>query len=588
MKTQFTKKGFTAALMLASLFAVQQTNAQNILWEEDFGGGIPSGWTNVNVGGTGGTAADLWQWVTTMDAAVNLYGAPDFQAPTMSNGHMLYDSDAIGSLAQNHDGRLTTTAIDFSNDPEVWVTFHSQYREYTDFSEPFVGVSTDNVNFTYFPIYEWILDNTQTDPDYLVEVNISSVAANQSQVYVQFRWVGNYEYHMRIDDIAMTDGIPPHNMSVPVGVISPNAMIPLVQADTLTFGGTVRNVGGATQTNVMLTANVEYAGASVFSEMSSTIGFLDPGMDSTIAFAGMYVPDAVGTYTISYTVSQDSTDSNLDNNTYSYSFDVTPNVFSKEPGSNGVVSPAANDPIWEFGNYYFVKSGASRADSVSFGVASNDPLEGVTVSLWLRQITEDADPNAFTDDDLTIVGFASYTFSATDANFDIITVGLEDFLTGDAGVPLVENAEYIVSVEFPSTDVFCATNNTMDYPGEWVVSVVKADLTWYLGGFSGGQVAQVRILTDNIVGLEDIADSKINPRNVIVYPSVTSDQINYLVDGNEVLQISVFDVNGVLLNESKTSGLKGSVDVSSFASGTYFLSVKTDLGTITKTFFVNR
>ena len=53
------------------------------------------------------------------------------------------------------------------------------------------------------------------NPEY-ISINISNVAAGQSQVYIRFRWVGIWGYSWEIDDISITQ-----TLSNDISVVNP-------------------------------------------------------------------------------------------------------------------------------------------------------------------------------------------------------------------------------------------------------------------------------------------------------------------------------------------------------------------------------
>jgi hypothetical protein len=63
-----------------------------------------------------------------------------------------------------------------------------------------VGVSTDGVNFTYKNLFGGLQANLPYHD--WVDIDLDE-ADGQAQVWLRFRWVGNYEYHWKVDDLQL-------------------------------------------------------------------------------------------------------------------------------------------------------------------------------------------------------------------------------------------------------------------------------------------------------------------------------------------------------------------------------------------------
>lgn len=185
-----TIRGVLAALFLA--FILQPALAQ-VFWTETFSDqtAAEASWTNggVNAG------AEMWQWSD--DPTVATFGTPAFAAPSAADGFFYFNSDANGQA--DHDVTLTGPSIDCSGSSNTRVTMWMQFARYTDLSVTELLVSTDGgatwTTHTLFAGYP--ADNMYND---MVSVDIPE-ANGQSDVTFRFRWVGNYEYSWKVDDI---------------------------------------------------------------------------------------------------------------------------------------------------------------------------------------------------------------------------------------------------------------------------------------------------------------------------------------------------------------------------------------------------
>jgi hypothetical protein len=195
MAKTMTFKSLVAILMLA--LGLQVSVAQTPFWTETFD--APT-WTH---GGTN-PGPEVWTWTTNPSAGFN--GFPAFGAPTGATGYYLFNSDANGAGAA-HDVTLTgpATPIDCSGKTDVHMSFYLQYA-YFDQNDIQVGFSTDGTNFTYFQILQGIPVNAVAEGVLDIDLDL---ADNQPQVWIQFRYVGTFQYHWKVDDIAMYEFVTP-------------------------------------------------------------------------------------------------------------------------------------------------------------------------------------------------------------------------------------------------------------------------------------------------------------------------------------------------------------------------------------------
>jgi len=185
-------------------------------YTETFGTGtrtsLPTGWT-ASAGGHPIHAA-TWHWTNT--AATGLYNIGALNSTTKADGWMIYDSDSIGDLnpsALPLTGSLVSPAINCGSHPSVLVSFEQLFRKYQD--STYLDVSIDGGStYTTFPIpaNNDMLDNTTNAKNpTIVRVNITSVAANQANVKLRFRYVINRNsnvggtFNWLVDDVNVSE-----------------------------------------------------------------------------------------------------------------------------------------------------------------------------------------------------------------------------------------------------------------------------------------------------------------------------------------------------------------------------------------------
>lgn len=600
---------FSAFLLL--FFITCSLQGQTAFWSEDFSdGNIPAGWTNEDVSGNNA----LWTWCgdpatgaadgcpTIWDDATNQQ--VPFRASTSGNGFVTLDSDAIGNVPGGHQSQLTTTAIDCSSRGEVWLNFQAHIGVFTvnASSGAVIRVSTNAADWTTFTVFPGLDINERwsENPENII-IDISEVAANQSTVYIQWEWTGDFEYFWNIDDVQLfdTNPTPANNLSMGFARTAPNFATPAPMVDTIRFGFELNNLGLAPQNNVFATIEVEADNGDNF-ELTEEVGTVEPGTNDTLVFEGSFVPDGTtGVYDMTYTLTQDEEDAFPANNTIQHQFVITEDVFAKDDGVfvNSTRPATFQDNMWQIGNYFYIPKGGYEAHEVTFSIDSDsDPLAYIdlTIDIFLYKIEEDDDTDNFTDDDINLVGFTAYTFT-DEAPFDVLTAEITDFETDEIGVPLEEGGEYLLMLLLPSDDnIFIPYTDNPFYSFEFgdIGTVVK-NSDWFLAGFGPGTTAfiRMRIRESGVVGTDDplLPESQVQ-----IYPNPGNDHINLSFELEKVasnVDIRLVNTMGQLVAQRQFKDAQREqidFDTQHLPAGTYYAHVRTDEGVRTKKFMIQR
>jgi Secretion system C-terminal sorting domain len=209
-----------SGLTVLALVAVSlQVSAQSF-WTENFNNQT-SATTNWLTTGSVNGGLRSWEWTNNPNAGYQdpggAFGA--FLSPTAAGGYFLFNSDS--NLNFRHDVRLTNIAspINCAGKTDVRLKFFAEYAYFTTKDTSFleVGVSTNGTSFTYYPVLANVPRITIAEG--LVEVAVPA-ANNQPQVWIQFRWRGQFEYHLKIDDLELVNVLPPAGCNG-----NPNAII---------------------------------------------------------------------------------------------------------------------------------------------------------------------------------------------------------------------------------------------------------------------------------------------------------------------------------------------------------------------------
>ena len=310
-----------------------------VIWSEDFGGGFPSGWStytaNTGAGNNGATSAGntaecpwkysmqgswgYWNSVGT-NSAGNPTGPSDpINSTTASNGFLISDIDSAnhwngnpgsssGSSYHYLESYFTTSSIDLTGWNNVSLEFEHNFRLNNSINLV-VSVSSDSINWTGYNVQGNASNNQESaDPEYL-SLNISSIAGNQSTVYIKIGWTARVYYWM-IDDMKIVE-TPDNRLSLAeteyggwhVGYQTVGGLgmeytynpIKQVAANPYTFEGIVANTGALSQTARINVEVFDAIGSSVFTT-TSVDSILGPQDSTTFIGNNTFAPTTIGQY----------------------------------------------------------------------------------------------------------------------------------------------------------------------------------------------------------------------------------------------------------------------------------------------------
>jgi len=291
-----------------------QTNQTNIaFYTEDFSGGIPSAWSNVDVAGNG----VIWTATTTGAANTDTLSTLGTSA---ANGYIIFDCDGAGSGAGPSNGVLTSSAIDCSGKPFIVLGLNEYFFQYAS-STGVISVSNDSTNWTeIYHAEAGLLNNEATDNPNAIDFDISAVAGNQATVYIRFEYTGNWEFYWMIDDLTLSE--PP---SVNASIVNiPFEFTGCSLSATYPVTVEIKNLGSTPMTNFDITYIAD-GGIPVTEIFSGTINFYESALytftsNADFSTAGYHQIDAY----IGIAGDADLTNDTLSNASISYnSIDLT-------------------------------------------------------------------------------------------------------------------------------------------------------------------------------------------------------------------------------------------------------------------------
>jgi hypothetical protein len=607
-------------LFALAFFAAGTLNAQLPVpfWSENFTDGFPSGWITTDGSGQG----VLWTWcpdpflgnsnpgcAPVFDDATN--GQIPFNSTTAGTGIMVVDSDEAGNLNSNHISRLTTSAIDCSSRNEVFVTFqnHIGVFEVDADANAILRVSTNGTTWTDFQLFQGltISERWSENPEIPI-IDISSVAANESTVFLQWQWTGNYEYMWSLDDIEIYDENPTPRSDIAISaffypVSSFATPVSQIATDTFGFEVNLSNKGLNPQTNIVLSVYVKEDGGSTLHTQTLNIPGLAPGvLDSGFVFPLQYAPELPsGVYEIGYTVTADSVDQRPVDNARSSQFLVTNDVFAKENSPEQNFRPSAGGD-WAVANYFRMGNSnfeTYRATVAEFAfVIEEDELSSgdVEAALYLFKINADVAED-FSDFDITSLlssstewlGIANYQAPDSLARNELQEIEISDINLGTPGVVLEPGGRYILAMEYAnqSAQVYHAFNDDVFY---FFPSTFIFNSDWNVNGFGGDANAVLRMY----ISLVTSTDEQALPNNALnVFPNPVRETLQLSVEFAEPTDatITIADINGRVIRFEDREGLMNETlqyQLPQLASGTYLARIATAKGTLTKKFVVQK
>ena len=608
MKQLNTKLLTLGFVLLGGLLSAQSLQP---FWSEHFTNNIPAGWTNVDASNQN----VIWEWCADNASGCSpvFSGEDAFQAATAATGFVHVNSDGAGQLAQNHVSRLTTSAINCSGKNVVFIKFQSHIGTFnvTPASSGLLRVSTDLNNWTTFTAFPDLLAANEFSPNPdLSIIDISSVAANQATVYVQWQWTGNYEYMWNLDDIELFDQNPTAKFDLAISNFfypASSFATPASQISTDTFGFFIllSNRGLQSMTNVKVKAVVEDLNSSdVLFADSVLLATIEPGVtDSFVELPNQYAPELPeGEYAIRYSVQSDSADLRPDDNGRNSPFIVTGDIFSKENGAQTATRPAS-DVSWTVGNYYVMSGGqfdAYKATGAEFAFATDSTeldVEDVAATISFLKVNDDVpldfegfDTDEFPGNSVTLLGYANYEAPEGTTNFQLQQVDIIDFETIETGVTLEPGGRYFLTVGYdePVRKTNHAFSTEFNYFN--VVSTMTYSDQWYLGGFGDDLSAVVRMY----ISLVSTTDEKPLPASALkVFPNPVSDAVNLSVQFEQPTDatITIADLSGrVVTFEDRQDLTEAQITyrLPQLAPGMYLARIATGEGTRTVKFAVQR
>ena len=336
-------------------------------------------------------------WVIGTAGPAGTFAIDPIASTSAANGFAMFDSDLLCSGDQSA-WIGNSNAIDCSAHSSVVIEFESFYRKFND--EVYVQVSTDNVTFTDYRVYESFTNNDITANPELTYVNISATAASQATVYIRFLFLSDASnggdgcgYAWMVDDVSLREANA-YDLKLNSsywgtegfwGARLPYYIVPTSQLSAVKFSGVVENAGGSDQTNVAFTSN-----APTYNGTSALVSLAVGQSDTLDATPDLTLTSSLGVTNVSMNVSSPNTDFNPVNNINSVSIEVHPTTYSRD---NGLIDGTTFNSglAYEVGNIYDIFADDVTSSATVF-------IEGNTnvgTTIYVRLYTVDATTGDF-------------------------------------------------------------------------------------------------------------------------------------------------------------------------------------------------
>lgn len=270
--------------------------------------------------------------------------------------------------------------------------------------------------------------------------------------------------------------------NAPMGIV-PSSQIKAAGDFVFTPGASALNAGLNAAPNLEVNAVITHTpfggtAMEVYNETSSATEEILPDSTSALVTLPSFDPFSTGEgiYTVTYSISSDSTDDVGTDNARSSTFTVSEDLYSKASWNPATGAPRATISRTisgggdiEFASAFNIPHGFGyKIDSVVFFVSTNlASLANVPVEAYIYEWNDADQDGAIINAEVAIVGLANFTFpedfTATSAS---LRLPLLDFFTFEEdGVVIAEdNKDYILGVRYTGDDlVFFGFDDSYDY-----------------------------------------------------------------------------------------------------------------------------
>lgn len=534
-----------------------QINSFTSFYSEDFTGGIPAGWQTID---TASPAGFNWKYTTT---GANNGDTLSGNGTSAGNGYMIYDSDSAQNSFGGENVDLISGLINCTGRSTVVLNFNEYLKHYNDTAT--VWISSDGTNWVEVHNSSSGLAQYASTPNpNNVDVDITSLAANQDTVYIRFNYKADYSYYWMIDDVQLYE-LPNIDGSV-TDIISPATSCTLLGATEAVSINLHNNGGSDINGNISATFIIDN-GTPVTETVTDTIPV---GGDHLHVFTATADVSAPGIRTIKAYISLTG-DTNFVNDTVEVSIFNGPHLVNySNDYTNGF------EPTDDISGYYVEDA---NNDSVSWTVSNIFPKTGINSARMTGLAADDWIFTTCLDLDSSIVYNLDYYYrtssTSTQAMLEIYIGDVQ--VSGGMNQVIQSNTQITNAFYLPATAVFSPA-----LPGTYYIGfhVQKSD------SLVGLWIDDINLTTDS----GGVGIKKADKLNVSVFPNPSAG-IVYFNSAENVTKgytVEVLNTVGQIISTSSLQALNNfKVDLSNLPNGIYCLRVVSEKGITTRTISIN-
>lgn len=182
-------------LLVGVLFLFCKMQAQTTILNEDFSGGLPAGWSNIDNGGS--PSGSVWEF--------NDPGSRGITAGNISGNYAILDSDNYGN-GNNQDATLETASFGANLYETITLEYDYQYRDYQSPESCTVEVYNGSSWTTVASYTTDSGDNYVSADDGAthVTIDITTAAGSASNAKVRFTYSGDWDWWWALDNVEIS------------------------------------------------------------------------------------------------------------------------------------------------------------------------------------------------------------------------------------------------------------------------------------------------------------------------------------------------------------------------------------------------
>lgn len=510
----------------------------SVIFSEDFAGGLPAGWMNVDSGAS--VASEIWTYTTVGASSGEQLNAT---GTTAANGYMIFDSDFYIDSTHAENADLVTPAINCSGHNSVFLSLNEYFVQF-DVSTGIISVSNDSVNWTEFHHAETGLASNDATPNpNNVIVDISSVAANQSHVYVRFNYRGQYDYYWMIDDVTIYEpstidgGVTSINYPFTASCLT--ATEP-VNVSIKNFGSTAISnfpvsfmVNGGTPTTETVTTTIA-PGTSYDYTFNATVNLSAYSNYTIAAFTGITGDGVAANDTSSIQISNSAPQS-------------LSSAFTMD------FEPFEDLSLWEVED--------ANLDGITYGISTTLAESGTQCARVGAAATED---DWLYTPCLNLVAGSTYALTYWYMDFNVATACGFEVKIG-AGQNSAAMTQTIIQHAIPTDTLYHEGTPTFTVPTTGAYNIG-------FHAYSSNPSSSFRLDNINLTDVTAIKENK-NAAGVSLYPNPTTGILNLSVKKYSNAVVQIYNVVGAEIFSQTLNSADRLIDLSKFENGLYFVKI---------------